>query len=216
MADDTDKADNPKRVKRVETVATILLAVAAVATAWSSYQSAHWRGDQAVHSGRSIAARVDSSSAATHAGQLTQIDIATFTQWINATVAGNTELADFYRARFRNEFKPAFDAWLAQDPLHNSKAPPTPFAMSQYVVSDNTKAEQLNTKATVESATAAASLKRGDDYMLAVVLFAVSLFFAGISTKLHSVLHREILLAMGMIIFAGTFIWVATLPKFVT
>ena len=48
--------------------------------------------------------------------------------------------------------------------------------------------------------------------MLAVVLFAVSLFFAGISTKLRSVGQREVLLALGVLLFLGTFIWIATLP----
>jgi len=204
--------DTEKRSNLLETIATILLAVAAVATAWTTYQSAQWRGQQASHTAKSTAARVDSSTAFTRAGQLTQIDIATFTQWVNATVAGNTELADFYRERFRAEFTAAFDAWLATKPLTNPDAPKTPFEMSDYVVAENSKADALNAEATKQSALAASSLKRADNYMLAVVLFAASLFFAGISTKLRSLRHREALLALGVIIWLGTAIWLATLP----
>ena len=40
-----------------------------------------------------------------------------FFQWVNATATGDAELADFYTDRFRPEFRPAFDAWLATDPL---------------------------------------------------------------------------------------------------
>ncbi len=48
--------------------------------------------------------------------------------------------------------------------------------------------------------------------MLAVVLFASSLFFAGISTKLRTGRQREAILALGYLIFIGTVVWIATLP----
>jgi hypothetical protein len=48
--------------------------------------------------------------------------------------------------------------------------------------------------------------------MLAVVLFASSLFFAGISTKVNSVRQREVLLGIGGLIFVGTAVGIATLP----
>ena len=112
-----------RRRHRVEVLGTIVLAVAVIATAWSTYQSTQWRGQQATDNSKASAARIESSQAATRTGQLTQVDIATFTQWVNATVGGNTELATFYRQRFRPEFMPAFDAWLATDPLTNPSAP---------------------------------------------------------------------------------------------
>ncbi|HTN78187.1 MAG TPA: hypothetical protein VMK16_00830 [Acidimicrobiales bacterium] len=208
-------AADSRRSTRVETLATILLAVAAVATAWATYQSAQWRGEQAVHGAKSTAARIESSTASTHAGQLAQIDVATFTQWIDATEAGKTQLADFYRARFRDEFKPAFDAWLATQPLSNPNAPSTPFAMTDYQLAENKEADRLDSVALAESAEAATAIDRSDDYMLAVVLFAASLFFAGISTKLQTLRHREVLLGLGALLFLGTFVWIAIAPKLV-
>ncbi len=121
-----------RREGRVELFATILLAVAAVATAWSTYQSTQWRGQQAVNTSKGTAARIESSEAATRAGQLTQIDIATFVQWTDAHLAGNHELAEFYRRRFRPEFQPAFAAWIATAPFTNRDAPLSPFAMPEY------------------------------------------------------------------------------------
>ena len=100
--------DAERRSKWVETFATVLLAVAAVATAWASYQAAQWRGEQASHSSKSTAARIQSSNESIRAGQLATIDVAMFTQWIDATEAGKAQLAGFYRARFRDEFTPAF------------------------------------------------------------------------------------------------------------
>jgi hypothetical protein len=48
--------------------------------------------------------------------------------------------------------------------------------------------------------------------MLAVVLLATSLFFAGLSVKLHSPRAQAVLLGLGSTIFLGAAIWMATLP----
>jgi hypothetical protein len=205
------------RRHRVELLATVLLAVAAVATAWSTYQSTQWRGQQAADNGKASAARIESSEASTRAGQLTQIDIATFTQWVDAYVAGNTELADFYRQRFRKEFQPAFEAWIATNPRTNPSAPASPFEMPQYRVAEADEAKRLDAVANARSDAASTANERSDKYMLVVVLFAASLFFAAMSTKLQSVRQREVLLGLGGTIFLGAAAFVATFPvMFVT
>src|SRR4051794_27176252 len=204
----TDEA----RQHRVELFATVLLAVAALATAWSTYQSTQWRGQQAIDAARATKDRIKSSEAATRAGQLTQIDIATYMQWVNADVAGDEKLARFYRKRFRPEFKPAFAAWLATDPRTNPKAPLTPFAMPQYRVAAQEESKQLNAAAGVYSGKVETDNKRADNYVLAVVLFAAALFFAGISTKIRPLRQREMLLGLGWLIFLGVLAWVVLSP----
>lgn len=203
--------DRDRRHRRLELVATVVLAMAAVATAWSTFQGSRWRGEQAVDTSRATAARIESAEAAARAGQLTQIDIATFTQWVDATTAGNTALADFYERRFRDEFRPAFDAWLATHPLASADAPLTPFAMPEYQVADARRASQLDRKAGARSAAAGRANQHADDYMLAVVLFATALFFAGISTKVGTGRQREVLVGLGAVILLGGLVWIATL-----
>lgn len=205
-----------RRQHRVELLSTILLAVAAVGTAWATYQSTQWRGEQAVHTSRATAARIESSQSSTRAGQLTQVDIATFIQWVDADVHDDTRLARFYRKRFREEFRPAFAAWLATEPKTNPDAPLTPFAMPQYRLATAREAERLNMLAGAQSDAAGESNQRADDDILAVVLFATALFFAGISTKLQALGQREALLALGWLIFLGTTIWLVTLPTTVS
>ena len=200
------------RQRRVELLATVLLAAAVVATAWSTYQSSRWRGDQAADTSKATAARIQSSQASTRAGQLTQVDIATFVQWVDADVAGNRKLATFYRRRFRPEFRPAFAAWIATSPRTNPKAPLSPFAMPQYRLAETAQSERLNTAAGAHADAAGNANQRADNYVLAVVLFAVALFFAGMSTKLRSLGKQEVLLALGWVIFLGTAVWVATFP----
>ncbi len=204
------------RLRRTELIATIVLSVAAVATAWSSYQGARWRGEQAVETSRATAARIESSEAATRAGQLTQIDIATFTQWVDATVGGDTTLADFYEQRFRDEFAPAFAAWQATDPFADADAPPTPFAMPEYRLEDTRRAEQLDARANARTAAAGAANEHADGYLLAVVLCATALFFAAVSGKLRGRRPREIMLAIGIAFLVGAAVWVATQPVSLT
>ncbi len=195
-----------------ELLATILLTVAAVATAWSSYQSARWSGVQANDYAAGNAARVESTRLSTVAGQKTEVDVLTFTQWIDAYSTGDRQLAEFYRQRFRPEFKPAVAAWTATRPLTNPKAPPTPFAMPQYEVAENAEAASKTQEAEQATAAAQEANQRSDNYVLAVVLFAASLFFAGISTKLSAPRQKMIVLGLGYVVFLGTLAWVATFP----
>ncbi len=208
--------ERPERLPRlhphVELLATILLAIAAVATAWSSYQSSRWSGVQAIDFSRANAARVESTRAATEAGQQIQVDVLTFTQWVNAYAAGERKLEDFYFQRFRSEFKPAVRAWVAMRPLKNPHAAAVPFTLPQYKLKAETESKKLLGEAERATAEARQSNQRSDNYVLAVVLFAASLFFAGICTKLTRPRQRIALLALGYVLFTGTAIWVATFP----
>ena len=197
---------------RVELVATALLALAAVATAWSSYQASRWNGEQAKAASRTNAIRIDAARAQGLAEAQTEIDVATFTQWIDAYVRGETELADFYFKRFRKEFKPAVNAWVVTRPLRNPNAPLTPFAMPQYQLAADAEADRLDAEAEVSSALARRNIQRATNYVLAVVLFAVALFFAGMSTKVGDPLLRKVVVGLGCVVFVSTLVWIATSP----
>jgi hypothetical protein len=200
----------------LELFATVLLAVATVATAWSAYQARVWTGEQSQGYSRANATRADVNRTAALANRQVQIDVATFTQWVDAHAQGRAPLAAFYAARFRNEFKPAFRAWLATKPFTNRAAPKTPFAMPQYRLQAAARADRLEAVADAASQGAKDANQHADNYMLAVVLFASSLFFAGISTKLESRTARVALLALGWVLFLGAAIWIATSPTQVT
>jgi hypothetical protein len=200
------------RASIVELVSTLLLAFAAVATAWSSYQATRWNGEQAKTSARVTAMRIDASTAAERANFETEVDVTVFTQWIDAFAAGDTRLTKFYYDRFRAEFKPAVKAWEATKPETNPNAPLTPFAMPEYRLASREEARRLNAEADALSADVRENIQRASNYVLGVVLFAVSLFFAGMSTKLATPRLRAAILAVGCSVFLGTLVWVATFP----
>ena len=197
---------------RVELVATILLAFAAVATAWSGYQATRWNGEQAKASSRTNAIRIDAARAQGLAQAQTQVDVATFIQWVDAYAKHETTLQDFYFKRFRVEFKPAVEAWLATKPLKNPDAPLTPFAMPQYKLAATAEAERLDADAEVSAAEVRRNIQRSSNYVLGVVLFSIALFFAGTSTKLNDQRLRAVAVGVGCAVFLGTLIWIATSP----
>jgi hypothetical protein len=196
----------------VEVGATVLLAVAAVATAWSSYQATRWNGEQAKTSARVNATRIDAARASDLANAQQQVDVETFMQWVDSYARGEAELVAFYRERFRPEFKPAFNAWVATKPLKTKGAPLTPFAMPQYRLAARTQAHRLDQTAEELSAEVRRNIQRASNYVLGVVLFAVALFFAGMSTKLTAPGLRKAMLVIGYVIFLGTAVWIATSP----
>jgi hypothetical protein len=198
--------------RRAEVIATVLLAAAAVGTAWATYQAAHWRSEQAAAGNRSTAARVQANRAAALANRQVQVQVETFIQWVNARQTGDTELATFYRRRFRPEFRPAFAAWIATRPFTAAGAPATPFDMPQWRSAAVAQADALEAKGAAESKVAAGFLERADRYTLCVVLFAMTLFFAGLSIRLPSPRAQAALVALACVVFLGAAIWVATFP----
>jgi hypothetical protein len=190
----------------------VLLAVGTLATAWSAYQARQWTGEQSQGYSAGTAARIGQNRAAARAGLQQQVDIATLIQWIDAQSQRDATLAAFYRARFRPEFKPAFAAWLATRPFGNQEAQPTPFAVPQYRLAATAAAERLERTAAAASERAKDANQRADNYMLAVVLFASALFFAGISTKLEIWGVRLAMLGMAGLLLIGAVIWIATFP----
>ena len=196
----------------VEVIATVLLAVSAVATAWSGYQATRWNGEQAKASSRTNAIRIDAARAQGLAEAQTQIDVATFIQWVDAFAQKDTELQDFYFKRFRAEFKPAVAAWLTTKPLENDNAPLTPFAMPQYKLAATAEAKRLDAEAELSAATVRRNIQRSSNYVLGVVLFSVALFFAGTSTKLTDPRLRMVAVGIGCVVFLGTLVWIATSP----
>ena len=180
-----EEAKNSGFARHFELAATMLLAIAAVATAWAAYQAARWRGEQA----RPRAARSPPASSRrarrTWPTGKAQIDVALFTQWVDAYARDETELATSTAGASARSSSPAFNAWVATKPRTNLSAPLSPFAMPQYKLAANTEADRLEAKAAAFSVRSGAYIQRADNYSLAGVLFAVSLFFAGISTRLH-------------------------------
>ena len=181
-----------KRTSRLRAWSAVLMSLAALATSWASYQASLWSGEQMQRGAASAAYRAKSTRASTRAGQLRMIDIGVFGHWMNATVRRDTALAAFVRTRFRREFAPAFESWMASKPLVSHDAAATPFAHPQYRLADDIVADSLDHMADRESAASQRANRISDSYVLDAVIMATVLFFAG--TEQASVTRLRILM----------------------
>ncbi len=181
-----------------EILSATLLAVVAIGTAWSGFQSAQWGGIQSIQFSKASSLRVESTRASTLGGQLVTIDIILFEAWVDAYVAENEDLLNFYEGRFRDEFNPAFEAWVATDPVNNPDAPSQPFLMEEYQVASMQEATELEEEASVLFAAGEQANQTSDDYAFSTVLLATVLFFAGIATRFDWQPIRWVLLAIGI------------------
>src|SRR6476620_12112254 len=128
------------RLEVVEIIEALILALVAVATAWSGYQAAQWAGKRAEDYSKANRLRVTAEGLATLAGQERIYDSDTFNSWLAAKLDGKAEAAEFFERRFREEYRPAFAAWLRTDPFNNVQAPPGPIFMPDY---HNAKHEKI-------------------------------------------------------------------------
>jgi hypothetical protein len=133
---------------------------------------------------QSNAARAQSSNASLTANELTQLDIQIFIEWVNASLEGNTEQANFYEQHMRDEAKPAFDAWLATDPFNNIDAPKSPFTMPQYILQKRVESQQLAAESAVFFEQYKNAAQKSLDFVLTAVILASALFFIGLSSRL--------------------------------
>ena len=195
-----------------ELLVTVLLVVAALGTSWSSYQATRWNGEQAAAAGRTNAIRIEAARAQGLSQSQTQVDVATFIAWADADRSGEDEVADFFVDRFRDEFRPAYDAWMATKPLTSPAAPPTPFAMDEYQVAARDEAARLDTAAEASAAEVRLDIQRSSNYVLTVVLYAVVLFFAGMSTRLSNRRLRWVMTLAGCAALIVALGWIATFP----
>jgi hypothetical protein len=212
---------------KLELVATVILAFATVLTAWSAFQSAKWSGVQAINFTAASTARVESTRASDLANTQRAVDVDTFVAWVSAVSSESqrglipaegpyrpqesTESGFLYE-RFRDEFKPAVEAWLATRPLVDPDAPATPFQMEEYQLAADEDAAELVAESERLRDEALQSNQRSDNYVLLTVLFAAVLLFAGVSTKLDGRRAQVGMIGLAAIFLVGASITLLTFP----
>ncbi|WP_156043908.1 hypothetical protein [Cellulomonas sp. URHE0023] len=217
-------ATSPRWHRHLELTATIMLAVATVMTAWSAFQANKWNAVQTRSYSAAGAHRTESTKASTLAGQQQIIDVLLFTDWLQATadetggrlpttyVEDPGTYSTFLYRRFRPEFEPALQAWLAADPGTNASAPSSPFVMPEYKLEAREKSAALERAAEASAATARQATARAGNYVLATVLCASVLFFCGIGLKLSSPRRRAWMVGCAAVLLLTTLIVLATFP----
>ncbi len=174
----------------LEVAAAIILSLASLITAWSSYQAHEWSRTMALASGGVAAKLLQSTQQVTLGSQDTLVDVVTFTNWLEAVSTDNQPLADFYRSRFREEFRPAFEAWLGLDPVKNPEAPSSPFDMAEYAPARRKAAGDLQVEADGLLQEVRTAADNAAFYVRNTLYLALALFLVGISRMFSAVKVR--------------------------
>ena len=196
----------------LELAAVLLLSVATVFIAWSGYQAAKWSGRQAERYAQASTARALANRSSTTAGQERLQDLLNFNRWLETSTEGNEQLTSPLRRRFRPEFVPAFNAWLAEDPIHNGRRSPARCRFPQYKLADAEKADRLERLGDHRFDQAKDATENADKYIFGTVFFAAVLFFAGISMRFNWRPMRTTVLVLAACFLAYGAVQLARLP----
>ena len=139
--------------------------------------------------------------------------MATFTQWVDAYALKERELADFYFKRFRDEFQPAVNAWVATRPLKNPDAPLTPFAMPQYKLAAQAEADRLDAALGGQRRQPSGATSSARPTTSSRSSSSPSRSSSRASARGSSAARlRQVAVAIGCVLFLGTVTWIATFP----
>src|SRR5215831_11822722 len=157
--------------------------------------------------------RVTAEGLATLAGQERIYDSDTFNSWLTAKLGGQEQAAEFLERRFRDEYRPAFTAWMATDPFNNPQAPAGPIFMREYY---NAKHEQFlglskNAAEVMEQGTR--SGETGDQYVRITVLLATVLLITAIGQRFRFRSVRVAFMILACLLLCLPFWQLLLLPR---
>lgn len=199
-------------LRRVDVVIVVLLGAASFLAAWAGYQAGVWAGKKNDTTLMAEEFRSSAARASIIGYQERQVDIALFLGWLEAHSRGDTRLAGVYEARFTNQLRPAFAAWIATDPLNNPDAPLDPFRMAEYQVPQLRHATEFEAQASDLDFNAQWYDLHAETYVYFTILLAVVLFFGGVSTKIGWRPTQLAMLLVGWAIFLYCLVRVLTMP----
>jgi hypothetical protein len=187
-----------------EVITAILMALSTLSTAWCSFETSQWNaksGDQ-----MAAATRSQQKAALLHmqGNQALMVHVQIFTELINARLQGNDKLLQFYTDRLSPEMRKAYEAWLAEKPFENPKAPPHPFVPQFYQACYVEEVKQANIEAARRGKDAKRMSRIGSKYLSNTVLLAGVLFFAGTAGKFHQRRVRHPSLVFAVMLFLYT------------
>lgn len=198
-----------------ELIAILLLSVTAILTAWTGFQASKWSGAMSISFSQASTNRIEAARMEGTANRKLSVQVALFTQWLEAYQSGDTELAGFLQARFPEPLATVFPAWLGSRPLKDPDAPATPFDMEQYVIPESVHARAADATADHRFRQALRNNQRGDNYTVLTIGFATVLFFAALSERMRRRSAQWALLCIGGVGFVLLAVILMTFPKMI-
>lgn len=190
----------PKR-RWFEPVTALLMAFATLMSAWCSYQSSQWSGQSSASATQADTLQRLAFGKYLASQQIESVQIEGFMEAMNAKLRGEEKIARFYTDRFGGNLKPAYEKWLALNPLENPAAPPHPFTPELYVPAFHEEIIHAREEATRLTALAKTTSEKADGYLGNTLILAMVLFFAGTASNFDQRRVRQSSLAFAITLF---------------
>jgi len=206
----TRSTDRHARI--VQICEAVLLALVTITAAWAGYSAATWGTKSRIDIAGSSTLRNLATREDLRAISLRNFDASTFNAWFIAFTLNSPNKEAIAERRFRPQFRIAFQAWLATDPIHNRNAPPGPTYMPQYKLVAQSRATALDKEADEKFGTGSTDGLVGDNYVRITVFLAAVLFLVGIGStfKLYGV--RYALISFGSIMLILSIVLILRQP----
>ena len=203
-------ADRHSRI--VQIGEAVLLALVTITAAWAGYSAARWGTASRVEIAQSSTLRALATRDDLTALSQRNFDASTFNAWFIAFTLNSPQKEAIAERRFRPQFRVAFNAWLATDPLHNPNAPPGPTYMPQYKLPAQAQANALDNAATAKFDAGNHAGLVGDDYVRITVFLAAVLFLVGIGSSFKLLGIRYALIAFGSVLLILSIVLILRQP----
>jgi hypothetical protein len=201
---DDHRETNDRHSRIIQISEAVLLSIVTITAAWAGYSAARWGTASRVDIARSSTLRNLATRDDLTAISLRNFDASTFNAWFTAYTLNSPQKEAIAIRRFRPQFRVAFNAWMATDPLHNPHAPPGPTYMPQYKLAAQAQATALDNEADAKFNQGTEDGVTGDQYVQITVFLAAVLFLVGIgsSFRLHGVRYALITFGSVLLIVA--------------
>lgn len=195
----------------LEVVAVVVMGLATIVAIWSAYEAVRWRSVANDTITAADARRAGGAGARPLLAAETQLDAETWIAWLRYRAAGDEEGMAFFQERFRDDFRPAFTAWMASAPA-GELPPGTPFDLEEYAPLAEGAANGLSeaTYALVEQA--AVANRAADDFILVAAAMAAVVLLAGLGSKMQPSRIRESLVLGAALLLLGGIGYMLSLP----
>ena len=203
-------AELQKKQQRFEIVAALLLGLATVTIAWGSYQANLWGGMQDKALTESARLSTDAASEYEEASSIISLDQTLFVEVVlqlnqpGGDEDAALETVDFITTNMSEQGEAAVNDWFDNDldfPFTDAYYESFYSAGDETIQESDAKFEEGSQNNTT-----------GDKYVLVSTILASVLFFAGISTVLHTDRVKRVLLGSAAVLWIGAAIYIATLP----
>ena len=198
------RADDERdpRSKRLEIWIAALLGVVAIITAFATYKAVLEDGDTLANFNEGIRLNNDATQKDTEGTQQYTTDQAIYLEYIKADVAGDSEVATYFRETlFSPELEEAVQ-WVEKGEDDPDVVSPfqedSPYARPEYE-----EAEKLRGQVRQRFEEASVHDEDGDKYVLATVILSISLFLLGIAGVNRQFRVQRVLTAIASVVLVA-------------